>query len=120
MKKTLATTAMILALLAGLIGAASSATAHPTKRVACTGCHAKSTAVKIAVTQTSQTATTTSYSVKVTGGSGTAGWAVLSGGTNIKHKTASTGTFTVPRGATYKVWAVKKGSGAKSKTLVVN
>jgi len=119
MKKALATTVVLIALVAGVIGIASTATATPKKTSSCSGCHGSSSKVKLTVTQKSQTATTTTYSVKVTGGSGKAGWAVLASGKNLKHKTASTGTFTVNRGATYKVWAVKKGTGAKSKKLVV-
>jgi hypothetical protein len=103
----------------GVVGAASSATAVPSKTKACTssGCHRSSSAVKITLTRSSSTTTTVTYKIKVTGGKGTAGWAVLKGATNVKHRTASTGTFTVKKGVAYKVWAVKKGSGAKYKAL---
>jgi hypothetical protein len=119
MKKTLATTALILVMVAGLAGVASTASAHPTKKTACSGCHGTSSAVKITLTKTSETTTTATYKIKVGGGSGTAGWAVLAAGKNLTHKTAASGSFTVNRGASYKIWAVKKGSGAKSKSLTV-
>jgi len=119
MKKALATTAVLIALVAGVAGAATSATATPTKKTACSGCHKTASAVKVTVTKKSQTSKKATYSVKVTGGSGTAAWAVLASGKNLTHKKASTGTFSVTRGKTYKVWAVKKGTGSTSKKLVV-
>lgn len=117
MKRTIATIILIAALAAGIVGIASSASAFPTKRTACSRCHGSSTAVKITLTRTSSTATRVTYKIKVTGGSGAAGWALLRGTTNVKHRTASTGVFTVTKGKTYKVWAVKKGTGARSRTL---
>jgi hypothetical protein len=119
MKNTLATTALVLAIVGGMIGAASTATAFPTKTKACSKCHGTSAAVVIKLTKKSQTSTNATYAIKVSGGSGATGWAVFSGTKNLKHKTSATGTFTVARGKTYKVWSVKKGSGAASKSLVV-
>jgi hypothetical protein len=120
MKKKIAIAVVALAVFTALVaGAASSATAFPTKTKACSSCHATAAAVKITLTRSSSTTTTVTYKIKVTGGSGVAGWALLKGSTNVKHKTASTGSFTVKKGVAYKVWAVKKGSGAKSKALTV-
>lgn len=118
MKRTIATILMLVALAAGVIGVASSASAFPTKRTACSRCHGASTAVKITLTRSSSTTTTATYKIRITGGSGAAGWALLKGTTNVKHRTASTGVFTVAKGKTYKVWAVKKGSGARYRTLI--
>jgi len=73
--------------------------------------------VKITLTRASSTTTTVTYNIKITGGSGTAGWALMRGTTNVKHRTASTGKFTVTKGKTYKVWAVKKRSGSRYKTI---
>jgi|GEM_PF-2595025 len=117
--KKLATTFVLLAIVGTVLGFASSAQAFPTKTAACSQCHGKSTAVKITITKISQTSRTAKYSVKVTGGRGAAGWAVKYGARNLARRTASTGTFTVARGKTYRVWAVKKSSGANYKTLVV-
>jgi hypothetical protein len=117
MNKKLIAIAVIAALTLGIVGLASTATAKPTKTISCSNCHKKTTKVKISVSRTSETSTTATYSIKVTGGSGKAGWAVLQSGTNLKHKTASTGSFTLNKGATYKVWAVKKGTGSRVKSL---
>lgn len=117
MRKTLTTIALIAALVAGVGGVAASATATPGKTKSCSNCHDASSAVKITLTKKSSTSTKVTYKIKVTGGSGAAGWAVLKGSTNVKHATSSTGTFTVRKGRTYKVWAVKKGTGSVSKTI---
>jgi hypothetical protein len=119
MKKMLMTGALLVALVGGAIGAASSASALPTKTKKCSVCHAAKAAVKIKLTASAQTTDTATYKITVSGGKGVAGWAVFSGTKNIKRKKASSGTFTVARGATYKVYAVKKGTGSKVKTLVV-
>jgi len=117
-KRTIATIAVIAALAAGVIGVASSATAHPYKTVACTNCHRASSAVVITLTRSSSTTTTVTYKIKVTGGSGSPGWALFRGTHNLKHRSLSTGVFTVTKGKTYKVWAVKTGSGARYRTLI--
>jgi len=119
--KKLAATFVLLALVGTVLGFASSAQAFPTKTAACSQsqCHGRSTAVKITITKISQTSRTAKYSIKVTGGRGVAGWAVKYGARNLARRTASTGTFTVARGKTYKVWAVKLSSGANYKTLIV-
>lgn len=119
MKKSLATVLVTVVLVAGVVGFASTATAHPTKKSACSGCHGVSSAVKITVKKKSSTSKKVTYTVKVSGGSGTAGWAVLSGGKNLAHKKASSGTFTVAKGKKIKVWAVKTGSGAAYKSITV-
>jgi hypothetical protein len=119
MKKTIATVAILAALIAGAVGAASTATATPAKTKACSGCHHSATAVKVTVTLVSKTATKAKYKVVVSGGKGKAAWAVQRAGKNLAHKLAATGTFTVKRHRTYKVWGVKKGTGSRSKTLAV-
>ncbi|HET6350986.1 MAG TPA: hypothetical protein VFG89_02500 [Coriobacteriia bacterium] len=116
-----AATAVVVGTLAiASFGSASTAVATPGKNKSCSSCHKTSSAVRISVKKQSETTTTATYSVTVTGGNGRAGWAVFSGGKNIKHKSASKGTFTVNRGKSYKVRAVKKGSGSAVKTLTVN
>jgi hypothetical protein len=119
MKKAIATTALILALVGGVIGATSTATAHPSKTKSCSSCHKSTTATTITLTKVSQTSTKATYKIKITGGTGKAGWAVLRSSSNLAHKSATTGTFTVKRGRTYKVWAVKTGKGSRYKTLTV-
>ena len=119
MKKVIMIGALVVALVGGAAGAVTSASAFPTKNKPCSTCHGSSSAVKIKLTPSATTTTTATYRIKVTGGSGKAGWAVFSGAANIRHKISSTGTFTVTRGLTYTVRAVKKGSGAAEKTLVV-
>ncbi len=121
MNRALATTALILAMVAGVAGAATTATAFPSKTKACTsaGCHRYSSVVKITVTRVSSTRSTVRYKIKVTGGKGATGYAVLLGSKNLTHRTASTGYFKLAKGKTYKVWAVKFGTGANSKKLIV-
>ncbi len=116
-KKTLVAALVVLAIVVGMVGAASSATASPGKAKSCSKCHKATTKVKIALTRASETSTTVTYKIKITGGKGTAGWALFRGAKNVKHKTASTGTFTATKGKTYKVWAVKKRSGSRYKTI---
>jgi flagellar basal body-associated protein FliL len=116
-KKTLVATLLVLAIVVGMVGAATSATAFPSKSKSCSKCHKATTKVKIALTPASETTTTVTYTVKITGGKGTAGWALFQGAKNVKHKTASTGTFTATKGQTYKIWAVKKRSGSRYKTI---
>jgi hypothetical protein len=53
----------------------------------------------------------------VTGGKGVAAWAVLSGGKNLAHRTAKTGTFKVALGKKIKVWGVKSRTGSNYKSL---
>ena len=119
MKKTYISLLVVLALSLAVFGTASSAVAFPTKTKSCSGCHPSKAQVKITLKRLSSTKTTAKYRVTVSGGSGTAGWAVLSGSKNLAHKTASTGTFTVVRGKTVRVWAVKTGTGSRSVSLVV-
>jgi len=119
MKKLVATTALVLALVAGVASVASTATAHPYKTRACSACHGSSSAVTITLTRKSATTKTVTYAIKVTGGKGKAGWAVMSGTTNLAHRSYYTGTFTVAKGKTVKVWAVKTGSGARYRYLTV-
>ena len=117
MKKILTIAVMTLAVAGMLLATATTAVAHPTKKSSCSGCHGKSSTVKVTVTKVSSTSKTVKYKVKVTGGSGSVGWAVLSGGKNLAHKNASTGTFKVAVGKKIKVWAVKANTGANYKAL---
>ena len=118
MKKTLMFAATMVAILGLLLATATAASATPGKTVSCSNCHARRAAVAVKVTRLSGTATTITYKVSVTGGKGQAGWAVLSSGKNLAHRTASTGTFKVAKGKSIRVWAVKKGTGSNCKALV--
>ena len=117
MKKTLFTALAAVALMSLILAFATTASATPGKTKSCSGCHARRTSVIVKVTKVSSTATTVTYKVSVTGGRGVAGWAVLSGGRNLAHRTASSGTFKVAKGKAVKVWAVKKGTGSNYKAI---
>ncbi len=120
MKRALTIGMASLALAGLLLAAATTAGATPGRTAACSKCHRASTAVKLAVTKVSSTATTVTYRVSVTGGKGVAAWAVLAGGKNLKHRTASTGTFTVAKGKAIRVFGVKKGTGSAARSFTVN
>ena len=108
-------------MLAGLLFAgATTASATPGRTTACSNCHHLSSTVHLTVTKVSSTATTVTYKVSVTGGKGTAAWGVLAGGRDLAHRTASTGTFKVAKGKTFKVYGVKKGTGSARKTLTAS
>ncbi len=87
----------------------ASASADPAQLNTCSMCHSGS-GVTLKVSLKSSTATTSTYNVAVTGGSGTMGWAVFSGSTNVANSgiigTNTTSTFTVSNGATYTVYGV--------------
>jgi hypothetical protein len=117
MKRALTIGMASLALAGLLFAGATTAGATPGRTTACSNCHHASTTVKLSVTKISSTATTVTYKVTVTGGRGTAAWAVLAGGKNLAHKIASTGTFKVAKGKTIKVYGVKKGTGSRVKTI---
>jgi hypothetical protein len=119
MKKVLVSLVVIAALTGALFGSVGGAVAKPSKSKSCASCHGTSSAVKIKLTKKSSTSTKRTYTLKITGGKGKAGWAVFSGGKNIKHKTSSKGTITLKRGKTYKIRAVKTGSGTRTKTFTV-
>ena len=108
-----------MALAGLLLATATTATATPGKSSACSNCHSAKAAVHLKVTKASSTSKTVTYKVSITGGSGKAAWAVISGGKNIAHKTASTGTFKVAKGKSIKVFGVKKGTGSASKAITV-
>jgi hypothetical protein len=74
--------------------------------------------VHVSVAKVSSTSTTVTYRVSVTGGKGAVAWAVLSGGKNVKHRSASTGTFTVAKGRAIKVYGVKASTGSAVKSLI--
>lgn len=120
MKKALTLAVAALALTGLLLATATTAMATPGKTSACSNCHKTRTAVVLKVTRVSSTSTTVTYKVSVTGGSGKAGWAVLSGGKNLAHRTASTGTFKVAKGKTIKVYGVKRSTGSRTKTITVS
>jgi hypothetical protein len=120
MKKTLTIAIATMALAGLLLATATTATATPGKSTPCSTCHKISTSVHVKVTRSSSTASTVTYKVAVTGGSGKAAWAVFSGGKNIAHKTASTGTFKVAKGTAVKVFGVKKGTGSRTKTFTTS
>ena len=115
--RTLMAIFLVAALTIGAVGIASTATASPSKKKSCSACHSLRTAVKITLTRASSTATTATYRIRIIGGKGQAGWALFNGAKNIKHRTASTGTFTVTKGKAYKVWAVKNGTGSRYRLL---
>jgi len=117
MKKALTIGMASVALAGVLFAGAATAGATPGRTTACSNCHHASTTVKLTVTKVSSTSTTVTYKVSVTGGKGTAAWAVLSGGKNLAHRTVSTGTFKVTKGKTIKVYGVKKGTGSRVKTI---
>jgi len=119
MKRVVLAFVVITAMVGALFGSTVGAVAQPTKTKTCSSCHGTSAAVKIKLTKKSSTAKTRKYSITITGGKGTAGWAVFSGKTNIAHKVSSKGTVTLKRGKTYKIRAVKTDSGAKTKTFTV-
>lgn len=117
MKRTLILAVAAAALVGVVLGTASPAAATPGKTKACSNCHAIRSSVKVAVTRVSGTSTTVTYKVSVTGGRGQAGWAVLAGGKNLARRTASTGTFKIAKGKTFRVWGVKKGTGSNYRAL---
>jgi hypothetical protein len=120
MKRTLTITMAALALTGLLLAGVTTASASPGKAAACSSCHKRKAAVRISVKPIASSATTVTYKVRVSGGSGKAAWAVLSGGSNIAHRNASTGTFTVAKGTAIKVYGVKKKTGSRTKTLTAN
>ena len=109
MKKALALAACLIfaALFAGI--AASSASAMPTLGT-CTGCHNGGGAAPV-VTETANTGTNATFTVSAPSA---AGWAVFQGSTRLGGSEGSDkyagatdtgGTFTVPVGATYTIYA---------------
>lgn len=120
MKNRTATTALlVVALVTGLFGAVGAASANTWRPKTCTQCHKKTTKVTITVTPSAADTTTATYALKLKGGKGKAGWSVFSGAKIVARGSATTGKFTIPRGASYKVWAVRKSTGARSKTIAV-
>lgn len=118
MKKALTIAVATLALAGTLLVATTSAVATPGKSRSCNSCHTPiKSSIVVKVTRVSSTSTKVKYKVTVTGGSGARAWAVLSGGKNIAHASASTGTFSVTKGKTFTVWGVRKSTGSNKKTL---
>ncbi len=108
------------AITALMLGSASAAYAGPNKTSACANCHGSDPSVAVTVAQTANTGTTATYRVTVANPNGTAGWAVLSGSTNLARGTATTGTFTVPVGATYTVWGASVGGNEGASSVTIN
>ncbi len=108
------------AITALMLGSASAAYASPSKTSACANCHGSDPSVAVTVAQTANTGTTATYGVTVANPNGTAGWAVLSGSTNLARGTATTGTFTVPVGATYTVWGASVGGNEGASSVTIN
>ncbi len=119
MKRVLTAGVAAFALAWIVLASVTVASATPVKTTACSKCHHLRSAVKVSVTKASSTSTTVTYKVKVSGGKGIAAWAVLSGGKNLKHRTASTGTFTVAKGKAIKIYGVKKRTGSAVRSLTV-
>jgi hypothetical protein len=120
MKNRTATTALVIvAMVMGLFGAVGAASANTWRAAACTKCHKKTTKVSIVVTPSSTDTDTATYTLALKGGKGKAGWTVFADGKIVARGRATTGTVTLQRGATYKVWGVRKSTGARSKALVV-
>ena len=102
--------AVLVVAIAGALGVfAASAYAEPSYTTVCGSCHSGS-GVSVAATKSSSDATTTTYSVVVTGGTGQVGWAVFNGSTKVTDGTSATGSFTVDDGTTYTVYAVNYSS----------
>jgi hypothetical protein len=112
MKRALSLTIAALALAGLVLAGATAAVATPGKTTACSKCHHLKSTVHLSVKKVSSTSTTVTYKVGVTGGKGITAWAVLSGGKNLKHRNASTGTFTVAKGKAIKVYGVKTRTGS--------
>lgn len=113
MKRTLILAIATVALVGVVLGTASTATATPGTARSCSACHSVKTAVKVSVTKISSTTRTVTYKVHVYGGSGQAAWAVLWNGKNLAHRSASTGTFKILKGRTFRVWGVMKRTGSR-------
>jgi hypothetical protein len=115
MKRLFAVPAIAAAVIGCTMAAAPVAMAFPTKTSACTSCHGTAASTKVAATQTANDGTNATYAVTVTGGAGgLKGWAVLKGASNLGNASATTGTFKVPVGSTYTLWAVDTADGATS------
>jgi hypothetical protein len=93
----------------------SSASAYPSL-VGCVTCHGSTTALVVKATQLSNNGITASYRVDLSGApAGPRGFAVANpAGTHVFSVSASTGTFSVPAGKTYTIWAVDNNMGARS------
>ncbi|MBI5230693.1 MAG: hypothetical protein HY876_00845, partial [Coriobacteriales bacterium] len=117
MKKFTTALTIVVALVAFVAMAATPAMATISKRSSCSGCHGSSTSVKVAVTKVSSTTKSVKYKVRVTGGRGTAAWAVLAGSKNLARRRASSGYFTLPIGKKVRVWGVKTSTGARYRAL---
>ena len=115
MRLTLAVAA--LAAFGIVAGSAATASAHPTQTSACTGCHGAASAITLTAVQTANDGTNATYRITLAGGSGSKGYAVLNGSTNVAHASASTGVVVLPVGKTYSVWGVDTNDGAKSVSI---
>jgi hypothetical protein len=107
--------AVLVLAVALIVATAAPALSYPTKTGACSTCHGRYSMTLTAKVVSKKSGYTT---YRVSAPKATA-WAVLSGGRNYAHGTGTSGTFRVPTGRTYKVWAVRLGKGAASRSLTV-
>lgn len=117
MKRRLTLTVSALAVCGAVLGFVTAASGHPTQTSACTGCHGSASKISLSVKQVSNNGTSAQYQITVSGGSGSKGYAVLSGSTNVAHASAASGVVTLPVGKTYTVWAVDTSDGARSTSV---
>ncbi len=118
MKKRLVMAVVLASASAILAGTATTAQAFPSKSASCSSCHGGIVAgVSVRTALLSNNGRTASYRVTVSGGGGAKGWAVFSGSVNKARATASSGTFKVAVGRTYRVWGVVFGTGANYRTI---
>lgn len=116
MKRLIVTASVLAVMAASMLGGAGTAVAHPNKTVACKNCHGTYSAQKISATLVRKTGNSRIY--KISTPRATA-WAVLLGAKNVKHGYGSSGSVTLVKGKTYKLWAVNINRGANVRTLVV-
>jgi len=97
-------------LLAGIVMAlglvvafATNSYGYPSNTQLCDACHT-GTGVTVSASLVSSTTTDATYDITVTGGTD---WAVFDGATRVVVGTGTSGQFTVARGKTYDVFAVK-------------
>jgi hypothetical protein len=117
MKKRLAILAFTVAIASLWAGMSAVAFAHPSKPGGCDGCHGTAKSLSVKATLLSNTGGTANYKVDVTSPGNLKGWAVIGAGKNIANAVGASGTFSVPAGKTYDVWAVDPSDGARMITI---
>jgi len=94
----------VMVIAVGLIVAfATNSYASPSSTQSCVDCHS-GTGVTVSASLVSSTTTNASYDITGTGGTN---WAVFDGAIRVAEGTGTAGQFTVARGKTYDVFAVK-------------